>query len=160
MNLRKKYWHDYVGFNYRMTNLQAAVGLAQMERLKFFLMQKKKMAKKYRHYLRENDKLHFSKNFKNTKSSYWLYYIKLKNKISKSRDKIINLLLKNGIEARNCFYPVNIMKPYRKYHSKKNNLDTSIRLSKSIIALPSSVNLGDKEIKDICSNLKMVLKKF
>ena len=36
MNLRKRYWHDYVDFNYRMTNLQAAVGLAQMERLKFF----------------------------------------------------------------------------------------------------------------------------
>ena len=160
MNLKKKYWHDFVGFNYRMTNLQAAVGLAQMERLKFFLTQKKEMAKKYRHYLKGNDKLHFSKNFKNTKSSYWLYYIRLKNKISNARDKIINILLKNGIEARNCFYPINIMKPYKKYHSKKNNLDTSIKLSKSIIALPSSVNLGDKEIKDICANLKMVLKKF
>lgn len=160
MSLKKKYWHDLIGFNYRMTNLQAAVGLAQMERLKFFLDQKKKMAKKYRHYLNGNDKIYFSKNFKNTKSSYWLYYIKLKNKFSNKRDKIIDLLLKNGIEARNCFYPVNLMKPYKKYHSKKNNLDTSINLSKSIIALPSSVNLGDKEIKDICANLNMVLKKF
>ncbi len=160
MNLRKKYWHDYVGFNYRMTNLQAAVGLAQMERLKFFLNQKRRIAKKYRQFLNGNNKIFFSKNFENTKSSYWLYYIKLKNKISKSRDKIISLLLKNGIEARNCFYPVNKMIPYKKYHLKKNNLNVSIGLSKSIIALPSSVNLGDKEIKDICSNLKMVLKKF
>ncbi len=160
MSVRKKYWHDLIGFNYRMTNLQAAIGLAQMERLKFFLDQKKKMAKKYRHYLNGNDKVYFSKNFKNTKSSYWLYYIKLKSKFSNKRDKIINLLSKNGIEARNCFYPVNQMKPYKKYHSKKNNLDSSIKLSRSIIALPSSVNLGDKEIKDICTNLKMVLKKF
>ena len=160
MNLRKKYWHDYVGFNYRMTNLQAAVGLAQMERLKFFLNEKKRIAKKYRQYLNGNNKIFFSKNFKNTESSYWLYYIKLKNEISKSRDKIISLLLKNGIEARNCFYPVIKMSPYKKYHLKKNNLNISNNISKSIIALPSSVNLGDKEIKDICSNLKMVLKKF
>ena len=108
----------------------------------------------------EITKFSFQKISKIQKSSYWLYYIKLKNKISKSRDKIISLLLKNGIEARNCFYPVNKMSPYKKYHLKKNNLNVSIGLSKSIIALPSSVNLGDKEIKDICSNLKMVLKQF
>ena len=70
MNLRKKYWHDYVGFNYRMTNLQAAVGLAQMERLKFFLNQKRRIAKKYRQFLNGNNKIFFSKNFENTKSSY------------------------------------------------------------------------------------------
>ena len=89
-----------------------------------------------------------------------MYYIKLKKKVSYARDKIINLLLKNGIEARNCFYPVHLMGPYKKYHSKKNNLENSIELSQSIIALPSSVNLGDKEIKIICANLDSVLKKF
>ena len=52
------------------------------------------------------------------------------------------------------------MDPYKKFSSKKNNLDNSIKLSKSIIALPSSVNLEDKEIKDICENLNIVLKKF
>ena len=52
------------------------------------------------------------------------------------------------------------MNPYKKYYSKKNNLDNSIKLSKSIIALPSSVNLGDKEIINICANLSVVLKKF
>ena len=52
------------------------------------------------------------------------------------------------------------MNPYKKYHSKKNNLEKSIELSKSIIALPSSVNLGDKEIKNICANLNLVLRKF
>ena len=118
--------------------------------MKFFLNQKSRIAKKYRQFLNGNNKIFFSKNFENTKSSYWLYYIKLKNKISKSRDKIISLLLKNGIEARNCFYPVNKMSPYKKYHLKKNNLNISIGLAKSVL-LPSSVNLGDK-IKDICSN--------
>ena len=160
MSLKKRYWHDFIGFNYRMTNIQAAVGLAQMERVEFFIKQKKIMAKKYRSYLNKNKKIFFSKNFSKTKSSYWLYYIKLKKKFSYARDKIINHLLKNGIEARNCFYPVNLMGPYKKYHSKKNNLDNSIKISKSIIALPSSVNLGDKEIKNICENLNSVLKKF
>jgi dTDP-4-amino-4,6-dideoxygalactose transaminase len=89
-----------------------------------------------------------------------LYYIKLKEKISFARDKIIDHLLKNGIEARNGFYPAHLMDPYKKFSSKKNNLDNSIKLSKSIIALPSSVNLEDKEIKDICENLNIVLKKF
>lgn len=159
MSSKKKYWHNFVGYNYRMTNMQAAVGLAQMERVKFFMKQKKNMAKKYRSYLNSNKKIYFSKNYPDTKSSYWLYYIRLKEKTSKARDKIINLLLKNGIEARNCFYPVHLMKPYKKYFSKKNNLDVSIKISKSIIALPSSVNLGDKEIKNICANLNMILNK-
>ena len=160
MSPKKRYWHDHVGFNYRMTNMQAAVGLAQMERLKFFIKQKKKIAKKYRFYLNKNNQIFFSKNFLNTKSSYWLYYIKLKEKISFARDKIIDHLLKNGIEARNGFYPAHLMDPYKKFSSKKNNLDNSIKLSKSIIALPSSVNLENKEIKDICENLNIVLKKF
>ena len=160
MSPKKRYWHNYIGFNYRMTNMQAAVGLAQMERLSFFINQKKKIAKKYRFYLNKCEKIFFSKNFSNTKSSYWLYYIKLKDKVSHKRDRVIDLLLKNGIEARNCFYPVHLMEPYRKYYSKKNDLQNSIKLSKSIIALPSSVNLGDKEIKNICANLNNVLKKI
>jgi len=160
MSSKKRYWHNYIGFNYRMTNMQAAVGFAQMERIKFFIKQKKKTAKKYRFYLNNNKQIFFSKNFPNTQSSYWLYYIKLKKKISNARDKIIDILLKNGIEARNCFYPVHLMEPYKNYYSKKNNLDNSIKLSRSIIALPSSVNLGDQEIKNICANLNMVLKKF
>ncbi len=160
MSSKKRYWHDYVGFNYRMTNIQAAVGYAQMQRLNFFIKQKRTIAKKYRVYLNGNKQIFFSKNFLGSKSSYWLYYIKLKKKFLPFRDKIMSHLLKNGIEVRNCFYPVHLMKPYRKYYSKQNNLDNSISLSKSIIALPSSVNLGDKEIKNICANLNMVLKKF
>tara|TARA_Y100000590_G_scaffold467958_1_gene648756 strand:- start:2022 stop:3488 length:1467 start_codon:yes stop_codon:yes gene_type:complete len=160
MNPKKRYWHDHIGYNYRMTNIQAAIGLAQMERLEFFIKQKKIMAKKYRFYLNKNKQIFFSKNFSKTESSYWLYYIKLKKKISHARDAIINILLKKGIEVRNCFYPIHLMNPYKKYHSKKNNLEKSIKLSQSIIALPSSVNLGDKEIKNICANLNSVLRKF
>lgn len=160
MSDKRKYWHEHVGFNYRMTNLQAAVGLAQMERINFFINKKRVMAKKYRFYLHKSNYLFFSKNFPNTKSSYWLYYIKLKKNISHLRDKIIHRLLENGIEARNCFYPVNLMPPYKKYYSKKNNISNSLNLSKCIIALPSSVNLVEKEIKNICLNIENILKKF
>lgn len=160
MDTKKKYWHNLIGFNYRMTNLQAAVGLAQMERLNFFIEQKKKMALKYRFYLNTCKQIVFNKNFPNSKSSYWLYYIKLKENITHQRDKIIQSLLKNGIEARNCFYPIHLMKPYKKYSLKNNNLKNSVKVSKAIIALPSSVNLGDKEIKNICAVIKNVLKKF
>ena len=45
MNPKRRYWHDHIGYNYRMTNIQAAVGLAQMERLEFFIKQKKKWQK-------------------------------------------------------------------------------------------------------------------
>jgi perosamine synthetase len=160
MNLKKRYWHDSVGYNYRMTNLQAAVGLAQMERLNYFIKQKRNIAKKYNSYLKKNKKLIFTKNLPDTKSSYWLYYIKLKKNIVKFRDNIIKDLLKNGIEARNCFYPVNQMSPYKKYNNKKNNLENSINLSKSIITLPSSVNLGDKDIKSITDNLNFILERY
>ena len=52
------------------------------------------------------------------------------------------------------------MSPYKKYFSNKDNMENSISLSKSIIALPSSVNLGDKEIKNICATLTSIFDKF
>ena len=63
MSDKRKYWHEHVGFNYRMTNLQAAVGLAQMERINFFINKKRVMAKKYRFYLHKSNYLFFSKKF-------------------------------------------------------------------------------------------------
>ena len=140
MNSKKRYWHDYIGYNYRMTNIQAAVGLAQMERLEFFIKQKKIMAKKYRFYLNKNKQIFFSKNFSKTESSYWLYYIKLKKKISHARDKIINILLKKGIEVRNCFYPIHLMNPYKKYHLKKIELDFLLKTFQFVICLKHPLN--------------------
>ena len=160
MNNKKIYWHDHVGFNYRMTNIQAAVGLAQMERITFFINQKRLIAKKYYSYLKKNERLFFSKNYPNSRSSYWLYYIKLKKEFIYLRDEIINQLLKNGIEVKNCFYPIHLMEPYKKYYIKKNDLSNSIKVSRSIIALPSSVNLGDREIKNICANLNALTEKL
>ena len=52
------------------------------------------------------------------------------------------------------------MEPYKKYYIKKNDLSNSIKVSRSIIALPSSVNLGDREIKNICSNLNALTEKL
>jgi len=52
------------------------------------------------------------------------------------------------------------MSPYKKYNNKKNNLENSINLSKSIITLPSSVNLGDKDIKSITDNLNFILERY
>ena len=65
--------------------------------------------------------INFPAEDKNTQNSYWLFYIILKEDYQKDRDKIINHLLKSGIEARNGFYCFNKMKIYKKYKTKKFN---------------------------------------
>ena len=118
MSTEKKYWQDLVGYNYRITNLQAAVGQAQLEKVNIILKRKRWIARKYIQKLKNHKFIDIPAEDKNTKNSYWLFYVILKEEYQKDRDKIINFLLKSGIEARNGFYCFNQMKIYKKYKSK------------------------------------------
>jgi perosamine synthetase len=152
MSPEKKYWHERVGFNYRLTNLQAAIGVAQIERLEDFLRKKIHIGKLYGKLL--NGVIGISStpyNRVNTVNSYWLYTIILEKNLN--RDLIIQSLLKKGIDSRPIFYPLHTMKPYKKF-CKDNDFKKSIQVSQSGLSLPSSVNLKEEEIIYIVESLK------
>jgi len=155
MNPDIKYWHDIVGFNYRLTNMQAAIGLAQLERFKNIVEKKVMISDWYKNLLEDlTGILQRPINIEFVKHSNWLYTIILEKTIDK--DKVIKDLLKYGIETRRVFYPLNEMPPYQKYKCSKN-LSNSKLISDQGISLPSSVNLQQQDIFYIVKCLKKVL---
>ena len=143
----KRYWHKFIGYNYRMTNLQAALGVAQLERINYFINRKHEIGKIYKEKLSGKVLLHPEGDDYN--GTYWLYSILLNDE--KDRDSLIEFLYQNGIDTRKFFYPVHIMPPYEKYSS--NNYPISTDISGRGINLPSSVRLEDKEVNYVCNKI-------
>ncbi len=146
MSKHKKYWHEYVGFNYRMTNMQAAIGVAQMEEVSKFIQVKQAIAREYNKNLRNVKGVQLPGNFGNVINSYWLYTINLPVELTSYRDNVLDSMLKDGIEARPIFFPMSEMPPYKRYIDKDRDYSVSTYLSKSGISLPSSIDLTKDDI--------------
>ena len=148
MNPNKRYWYDVIGFNYRMTNLQAAVGVAQLKKLDEFVERKREIARWYSEELKDLEekgiiKLHPQMSW--AKCVYWMYCILVEDKFGASRDDLMKRLEENEIDTRPFFYPVHVMPPY------KNNERFSVaeEISRKGINLPSAVGLKEEEINKI-----------
>ena len=154
----KRYNHDYLGYNYRMTNLQAAVGVSQLESINKILKRRKFIENKY------NKKLNFLKEIE--MRSYkkwctpvsWLIALRLKTKNQKMRNRLIHFLQSKGIDARPMVKPVHEARHFKKMFNKKNYLN-SISQSMFSFHLPSSPNLSNDKINYICNQLRLFLKK-
>ena len=145
MSKTKRYWHDVVGYNYRMTNLQAAIGLAQLERIEDIHKNRRKYENNYKDTL-DTKKFTFQNDLKNRRRITWLVSILADENIDK--DEYMNKLKENGIDARPFFYPLSDMDIYKSYC----NVDTPITkmLSKRGFNLPTYESLKSlDEIKDI-----------
>jgi perosamine synthetase len=153
MSKDKKYWHEFVGFNYRMTNMQAAIGVAQMEVASKFVKAKQDIATEYNKNLERVKGIQFPGNFGNVINSYWLYTVILPVELTFYRDNILDTMLKDGIEARPIFFPISEMPPYQQYKDKDKEYSVSNYLSKSGISLPSSVNLTKEDILRVSDSL-------
>lgn len=148
MSKTKKYWHDMVGFNYRMTNLQAAIGCAQMERIDEFVTEKRKLAAFYNSILAEIGVFELPPQADWAINGYWLYTAVLKENCGITRDELMDKMLKNGVETRAVFFPLHEMPPYKNYPTK-SNFKNADYLSQQGISLPSSVNITESELVNI-----------
>ncbi len=153
MNKEKRYWHNEIGYNYRMTNIQAAFGLAQLEGLDKINQIKRNNAKLYSEKLSEigNFQLPFEPD--NCKNIFWLYTLLLEKKTKVKRDKLIKKLKQRGIETRNTFYPISQMQPYK----SEESFPVSFGISERGISLPSSAKISEKEIDYVCESIKEIL---
>ena len=156
MRQDKKYWHDEVGFNFRMTNLQAAVGCAQIEMANKFINRKIKIFKRYKLKLKNLKFLSMAKETLKTKNSHWLTYVLVKDNLI--RDKLLSFINSKGIEAKSGFYSAHQMDIYKNFKNKKIDYANSKKISSSIITLPSFVNLKNEEIDYICKLIKSYFK--
>jgi len=149
MSKKKRYWHEQVGNNYRLTNLQAAVGCAQIKKLNTIVKKKIRIAKHFNKYFKKHKNIKFAPVKKNITNSYWLYPLYFKNiKNFKERDLFLNKLLEKGIEGRNFFYPLSMMPVYKKY-AKKDKFPVAKYISEKGICLPTSYSLNLSDVKRI-----------
>ena len=113
MDPERRYWFPVVGYNYRMTNLCAAIGLAQLERIDDHLAARRRVAEWYaRHLAPLADRLTLPVEEPWARHAFWMYTVILKN-VRVSRDVVMQRLFADGIETRPVFYPMHVMPPYR-----------------------------------------------
>ncbi len=150
MSPTKRYWHEVVGFNYRMTNLQAALGLAQMESLDSFIIKKREIRASYQRLI-EAKSVVFQSEENWAKSANWMISIKLDpTKTDICRDLLMSKMSEAGIESRPVFPLIHKMPPYK--HYLVDDLINSSAISDNGINLPSSCSL-DFESIDYISNV-------
>jgi perosamine synthetase len=150
MNPKKRYWHEVVGFNYRMTNLQAALGVAQLEKIDYFVARKRKITEIYNSLFENVEAVIRPPEMPWAKNVYWLYSILIdRSKTNMDRDKLMEMLSQTGIETRPLFYPIHEMPPYRSY--SQSRYPVAERISRIGLSLPSSVKLTDTNIEFIAN---------
>ena len=149
---KKYYWHDVIGYNYRMTNICAAIEVSQIKKVSKIL---KKKIQIYNFYKKNLDykNITFPREVKGLKNSYWLVVILFKSK--KINEKIKKILNKNNIETRPTFYPIHTMSMYK----SKNKFKNAQKLSDLGLCLPSYPDLKKIHLKKICKTINFFFKK-
>jgi len=146
MTKSKRYWHEMVGYNYRLTNIQAAIGCAQLEQIDYFSRQRIKIFDLYTKLLNPSSLIKLQLIRKSHCSSNWLYTFCLLGGAKAHRDEILGDLQRGGIETRPIFYPMDEM-PAFEMAIRTGDLQVSRDISYSGLSLPSSVFLREDEIR-------------
>jgi perosamine synthetase len=156
MSPDKRYWHETVGYNYRLTNLQAAVGVAQMEQLDSFLIKRKQIAEEYRKQLSSVKAIESQPLQPWASSCYWLYTVLVKDDARIDRDGLIKKLMMNGIETRPTFYPLHTMPIYQRYAGSRA-FPNSLLVSSRGMSLPSSVSMDTATVRNIATRIQAIM---
>jgi len=155
MSHKRRYWHTAIGYNFRMTNIQAAIGLAQLENIEKTISKKRKIAQLYNHYLNDIKGLTLPNEASWAKNVYWMYSVLVNPDFGCSRDQLMVELKKRGVDSRPFFYPLHKLPPYSNYSGK---YPVSEKLSKRGMNLPSSPGLTEKDIRHVSGLIREVKK--
>lgn len=147
-----EYEHDMVGYNYRMTNIQAAVGCAQLERVDEFVEKKKYIREYYSKHLSGISDISFFPEVEWAESACWFSGLVLSDKYEVK--KVCELLKEKGIEARTFWKPVHQQKPY--VNEERSEMKVADNLWKHVLTLPSSTGITEEELKYIVSTVKEI----
>ena len=145
--------HNEVGYNFRLTNILAALGLAQLESLSKYIKKKKVIHERYKAKINKIKYLSISNTPYYAVCNYWLNILEINKNLSKKKlSKIIKYFFKNGIEVRPLWYPNHLQKKYKNCQTYKLNNINKIYLNR--LCLPSSPQLTKSQQDFICKKLK------
>jgi len=160
MSPERRYYHTELAFNYRMTNIQAALGLAQLEQIDTFIEKKRLIKHWYNQNLAGIPNIRLIYELPGTKNIAWLTCLLLESKCPISREKFGEELLKNGVDWRPFFIPMHqlpYMTGYKKYGKGISDCPISSLISKQGINIPSGCTLDERTIIEISQIIKEIL---
>jgi len=153
----REYHHQEVGYNYRLTNVHAAIGLAQLERVDQLLARKRAIAAAYQHALRGVDGITLMPTPAHTEPGYWLYTILLREDATVARrNAFIEQLAAEGLEARPLWQPIHTLPPYRDEQSA-GPIEVAPQLYARAVSLPSSARMTDGDVQRCVTSVKRLL---
>jgi perosamine synthetase len=151
MDPKRRYWFPVIGFNYRMTNIQAAIGLAQLERAEELIDARRRVARWYEERLNAHrDRFQLPATQPWATNVYWMYTPVLRDVTRSQRDDVLARLAAAGIETRPVFHPMHHLPPYRE---EDGRYPVAERISAAGINLPSHAGLGEADIDRVVSEL-------
>jgi len=150
MSRERRYWHPVIGYNYRLTNMQAALGVAQMERIDEMLARKRAIAALYSELLGGTPGVGLPVEEPWARNIYWMYSILVSGDFGISRDELMVRLKARQIDTRPFFNPIHLMPPY----ATGQSLPVAERLARQGLSLPSSTALTDADVQRIASAIR------
>lgn len=151
----RRYWHDVAGHNFRLTNMQAALGCAQLEQIEKICIERARVYNGYVMHLSKISGIMMQKFSTDVDPLVWAIAVRINTEaFPQGRDTLIQQLLALGIETRPGFYSANFMP----HIYGPTTIPISQTISEHIISLPSSPSLTDNEIEYICSSLASLIR--
>tara|TARA_B110000971_G_C20017512_1_gene504684 strand:+ start:419 stop:1570 length:1152 start_codon:yes stop_codon:yes gene_type:complete len=145
------YKHDDIGYNYRLTNIQAAVGVAQLEKIQLFIKKKKDIYSFYKKKIDKISGLKLAERPKYADNNNWMMTIIIKENFRYKKDILIKKLLKKNVQTRSMWLPIHLQKKYIKF--EKYKISKSIELFNSSINIPCSTNLSSNQMNKVTNTL-------
>jgi aminotransferase in exopolysaccharide biosynthesis len=143
-----RYVHDEIGYNFRLTNIQAALGVAQLEQLVVFLECKQEITRQYRAAMEEIDGLTLASVPHYADNNHWMNLLQIDSNIyGMDREELMLLMEHNGIQTRPVWALNHRQRPYKDYQSYK--IEKAEKLVKDSLCLPSSTSLSESAIQKV-----------
>jgi len=147
------YIHNEIGYNFRLTNIQAALGVAQLEKLQSYIEIKRKNYGVYETEIGKIPGLKIADVPDYAKSNYWFYCMQIDEYIyGKDRDELMKYLGASGIQTRPIWYLNHLQKPYKNFQNYR--IEKAFDLLKETLNIPCSVNIKKSEIEQVIEALK------
>ena len=153
----KRFWHEELGFNYRMTNLQAAVGVGQLCHIEEFLEKKRWMAAQYASQLygMRGLRLPITKGW--ATNVHWMYAVLVDDSFPLSRDAFRMALLERGIDTRDFFYSCSAQPVTREYCGEGGHYPVTERIAGHGLYLPSGLALTQEQLDTVCHAIRDIV---
>ena len=151
---KKQFWPEMVGYKYKMSNIQAALGCAQMERIDELVFRKREIFSYYKQGLKEFDGISMNPEVKETKNSYWMPVAVFDDGMNIDRDALIEAFNIESIDARVFFYPLSSMPMF----DKQSENTVAIDIANRAINLPSYHDMMNKDQDKVISVIQALVR--